>query len=400
MRVAIIGGGIVGVTAALTLAEAGVEVVVAERGSVAGEASGLNAGVIGGGGWGHSPDLDVTLKMGSRERYLDLVDDRGHDIGLERTGTLTLLRTPDELAWAEATIAADRAAGRVTELIDHAGLVELEPSADRRLLGGILDPLGTRAEPVAATKAFASAATAAGALVETGTSVDGLRPAPGGGWEVELDADRPEWRRTIGADVVVIAAGPWCAEIGALVGVDIPIQPVRGQMWASAPQPAFLRHAIASAESLLAWSAEQPDGHEPPDLTHRHGRRCTRHLYGRQRRNGEIIFGGDRVATADRTIDSDGIAVNHGHVGELLPRVAALPAVRTWAGLMPFSTDGRPLIGPIPEADGLFLAGGLASSGFGRGPMTGRLVAELVLGVTPAVDLSTVSPAGRVHPLS
>lgn len=397
MKAVIIGAGVVGATAALTLAENGAEVVLLDRGSVAGEASGLNAGVIGGGGWGDRPDIDVALKMGSRDRYLDLVDQRGHDIGLDRTGTLTLLRTEDELAWALATVEADRAAGRSTELLDPAGLRQLEPDLDPDLLGAILDPLGLRAEPVAATRAFALEAERAGATLLTDTAVTGLRPTTGGGWTVDLDLDRAA--ETIGADVVIIAAGPWCADLGRLVDVQVPIVAVRGQMWASRPIHPMLRHAIASAESLTAWAGEDatPDD-EPPMLTHRGQSRRTRHLYGRQRPNGELVFGGDRVLTTDRAVDDEGIAVNHGHVAELVPLVGDLPVVRTWTGAMPFSLDGRPLVGPIPGHDGLFLAGGLASSGFGRGPMTGRLVAELAAGTPPSADVSALDPLGRVTP--
>lgn len=66
---------------------------------------------------------------------------------------------------------------------------------------------------------------------------------------------------------------------------------------------------------------------------------------------------------------------------------------------MPFSLDGHPLIGPVPGHDGLFLAGGLASSGFGRGPMAGQLIADLVTGCDPGVDLADVAPGDRVRPL-
>ncbi len=265
---------------------------------------------------------------------------------------------------------------------------------------------------MAATEAFAAEARIAGATIEIETAVRGLRRSPGGGWEVTVDrrpgsAEAPPGASVLGADAVIIAAGPWSAELGSMVGVRVPVVAVRGQMWASAAQPPLLRHAIASAESLLAWSDEartgliaQTEGDEiPPQLTHSGADRLTRHLYGRQRQNGEIVFGGDRVLTTDRSVDQDGITVNHDHVAELLPPVRTLPPARTWAGLMPFSIDGRPLIGPVPDNDGLFLAGGLASSGFGRGPMTGRLAAELVLGRTPDYDLTSVSPAGRVDPL-
>ena len=412
MDVVVIGAGIVGTSAALTLAERGVSVAVLDRGPVAGQASGLNAGLIGGGGWGDRPDVEVTLKMGSRQRYLDLAQERGHDIGLDLTGTLTLIRTEAEWDWAAATVEASRRAGRQLELATGAELLDLEPNVDPGLAGAILDPLGARAEPVAATRAFAVEAQRAGAVIETGCTVTGLRPRAGGGWEVQVDRARPG---AVGAEAVIIAAGAWCAELAALVGVEVPIVAVRGQMWASEPRPQMLRHALAACESPLAWSLDRAgrvegqgavgegagDGLAPPELTHRAGRRLTRHLYGRQRPNGELVFGGDRVwtSTDDRTVDGDGIAVNHAHVAELLPLVARLPPARTWSGLMPFTRDGRPLIGPVTEVghDGLYLAGGLASSGFGRGPMAGQLVADLVTGRDPAVDLGPVSPAGRVR---
>ena len=395
MEVVVIGAGIVGVSAALTLAERGADVVVLERGSVAGEASGLNAGIIGGGGWGDRPDIDVALKMGSRDRFVDLAERRGHDIGLDLSGTLALIRTGQEWDWATAVVEADREAGRCLELLTTSELVDLEPGADRDLLGAILDPVGARAEPAAATRAFAAEALSAGARIETGCAVSALRPLPGGGWEVRSQG-RAE---AFAADAVIIAAGPWCADVGAMVGVEIPIVVVRGQMWASKPQPPALRHGIAAAESSLAWSVETPSNQGPPELTHRLGRRLTRHLYGRQRPNGEIVFGGDRVLAADVTVQMDGIETNHDHVAELLPQIAKLAPMRTWAGLMPFSLDGRPMIGPVPGHEGLFLAGGLASSGFGRGPMAGQLVADLVMGVDPNLDITSVVPGTRVGPL-
>ncbi|MGH1489146.1 MAG: NAD(P)/FAD-dependent oxidoreductase, partial [Acidimicrobiales bacterium] len=336
--------------------------------------------------------------MGSLERYVDLVEQRGHDIGLDRTGTLTLLRTEEEWRWASATVEADRRAGRRLELLSSSELIDLEPAADPSLLGAMLDPLGARAEPVAATTAFAREAVGAGASILTDQSVEDIRPTAGGGWEVSTLAKGSGRVAVLGADAVIIAAGPWCRTLGAMAGLEIPIVAVRGQMWASAPQAPLLRHAIAAAESALAWSNEPPDGDMPPSLTHRDERRLTRHLYGRQRPGGEIVFGGDRVLTWDRTVDQDGITVNHGHVAELLPAVRQLPPARTWAGLMPFSIDGQPLIGPIPGHAGLFLAGGLASSGFGRGPMTGQLIADLVLGRDPGHDTTSVAPGRRIGP--
>jgi sarcosine oxidase subunit beta len=182
------------------------------------------------------------------------------------------------------------------------------------------------------------------------------------------------------AAALVIAAGAWCSSIGALVGVRIPIVPVRGQMWATAALAPRVFQTIASAESACHWQQQPGNDYEtPPDLTHRGTTRLTRHLYGRQTRAGEIIFGGDRqLVGTNKVPDAAGITVNHAHAAEVLPMLCDLPIARTWAGLMPFTLDGAPLIGQIPQRRNLYIVSGLASSGFGRGPMAGKLLADYI----------------------
>jgi sarcosine oxidase subunit beta len=385
-EVLVIGAGIAGASAAMFLAEAGRSVMLADRGRVAGEASGLNAGMIDAPGWGPEPDLEATLKMGSLELFRRLQVDRGIDIGFRQCGQLVLLRYED-WDWAVAGVVGGSQVGSTAELIDRRTVRSLEPAVADRVAGAILTPGVGRAEPVAATTGFARAAVAAGAELAVGSEVTDI-DATSGGFVVGVAGER------VGTDVVVVAAGPWCADVGRLVGLEIPIVPVRGQMWATAPLPPVLFHTIAAAESTRVW--EESAVTDPPQVTHRDGHRLTRHLYGRQRANGEVIFGGDRVPESPPTPDPEGIAANHAHAVELLPFLAAHPPARTWAGLMPFSRDGRPLIGAIDAQPGLYVVGGLASSGFNRGPMAGRLVADLVgRGIRPAV-LDAADPAGRV----
>jgi glycine/D-amino acid oxidase-like deaminating enzyme len=153
---------------------------------------------------------------------------------------------------------------------------------------------------------------------------------------------------------------------------------------------------MASAESQHTWHLDP--GGEPPFLTIRDGKRVTRHLYGRQRRNGEIIFGGDRELVGwNTTPDADGIEVNRAHAAEVLPFLQDLKTARTWAGLMPFPLDGKPLIGRIPGREHLWIVTGLASSGFGRGPMAGKLLADCLHTGTPAPVLSEADPSPRIR---
>jgi glycine/D-amino acid oxidase-like deaminating enzyme len=251
-------------------------------------------------------------------------------------------------------------------------------------------PLRSQADPLKATRAFARLAERGGARVLTHHEVTAVAPRSAGGYSVGTSHGE------VVAGHVVIAAGAWSGPLGALLDLDVPIAPVRGQMWATAPQPPRVFQTMSAAESALDWHRDR--GGAPPDLTHRDGRRVTRHLYGRQRRTGELIFGGDRELMGwSTTPDARGIETNRGHVIELLPFLTELPVSRTWAGLMPFPLDGRPLIGRIPGRDGLWIVTGLASSGFGRGPMSGKLLADFLhTGVSSPV-LAEADPIGRVR---
>ncbi len=267
-----------------------------------------------------------------------------------------------------------RGAGYRVDLLETADARAVEPELAPGLLGAVHAPLAAQADPVKATVAFAELAAAAGASVLTNAEVTGLRLRSPSGWHVVSTTGE------LVAGSVVIAAGAWSGAVGVLAGLEIPIVPVRGQMWATEPATPVVFPSIFSAESPHTWELEGGSG-EPPELTHRAGTRVTRHLYGRQRRNGELVFGGDRELAGWEAVPAPaGIEVNRSHAAEVIPLVAELPVVRTWAGLMPFTLDGKPLIGRVPGRDDLWIVGGLSSGGFGAGPMAGKLLADALRG--------------------
>ena len=392
-EIVIIGGGIAGASAAFHLAAHGRSVVVLERGDVASAASGQNMGGIDSYGWGHAPDLQAHLTAGSIEIFEAVQSDLGEDIEFRRSGGIQAIRTSEEHEYERERVETIRKRGQVAELLTTREVRAIEPGFSPALLGALYAPLRGQADPVKATQAFARLAERRGARVLTHHEVSAVAPRADGGYVV----------RTSGGDVVggalVIAAGAWCGPVGAMLGLDIPIVPVRGQMWATAPLTPRSFHTISAAESPLAWSRDR--GGAPPDLTHRDGRRVTRHLYGRQRRNGEIIFGGDRESLGYVTTpDPKGIEVNRDHAISVLPLLAEAPIARTWAGLMPFPFDGKPLIGRIPGRENLWIVSGLASSGFGRGPMAGKLLADYLHTGTPAPVLAEADPTRCVRELA
>ena len=373
-EVIIIGGGIAGASAACHLAGYGRGVTLLERGEIASEASGVNAGGVGALGWGHAPDLETHLTMGSLQIFRQLQLELGYDIEFRASGGLQVIQNAEQYAYARDRALALQSRGYTAELLDINAARSIEPELNPQLAGALYFPWRGQADPRQATRALASAAAARGARILTGQEVTGLiRTADG---DYRIACPDAEYR----AGTLILAAGAWCRPLGALLGIDIPIVPVRGQMWATRPMPPRVFHGMAAVESYAHWSANPGgDADTPPELTHIGSRRVTRHLYGRQTRDGEIIFGGDRQAVGyDRAVDAGGIEVNFSHAAEILPFLGQLSIDRAWSGLMPFSRDGRPIIGKIPQPDNLYIVSGLASSGFGRGPMAGKLIADYV----------------------
>jgi len=372
--VLIIGGGMAGSATAFHLAKRGRDVTLLERGEIASEASGQNMGGLGGAGWGNMPDLLSYLTMGSLEIFKELQIDMGYDMEFRQTGSLTGIHTEEQYNYLEDRVLLQRSNGYDGELLTPREARAIEPELNPELLGYMYLPGRGQADPVKSTRAFAHAAEKAGVSIDTGQNVIAIKVQGDGGYSIETDS--AEYR----CQTLVLAAGSWCGPVGNMLGLEIPIKPIRGQMWATDIMPPRLFHTLSSAESSLTWSRDNgADDSTPPYLTHKGDRRLTRHLYGRQRKNGEIIFGGDRQDLGFNTNPDDlGIEVNRGHASEVVPLVADLPIARTWAGLMPFSLDGSPIIGKIPLRNNLYIVSGLASSGFGRGPMAGRLAAEYI----------------------
>jgi glycine/D-amino acid oxidase-like deaminating enzyme len=388
-EILIVGGGIAGASAAYHLAALGRRVALLERGEIASGASGVNAGPLDSIGWGDRPDLQAHLTAGSVDIFKAVQLDHGEDIEFRQSGALQAIHTPEQYEFERRRIEALRARGHQVELLATRDVRSLEPGFSPRLLGAMYSPLRSQADPGRATRALAALAARRGARILTNHEVNALAPRSAGGYR----ARTPQGE--IVAEALVLAAGAWCGPVGALLGLDIPIVPVRGQMWATPPAPPSVFQTISSAESQHAWHLDP--GGEPPFLTIRTGVRVTRHLYGRQRRDGELIFGGDREQVGwNTTPEPAGIEVNRGHATEVLPFLAGLGIARTWAGLMPFPLDGKPLIGRVPGRENLWIVGGLASSGFGRGPMAGKLLADYLHTGTPAPVLAEADPVGRI----
>lgn len=390
-EILIIGGGIAGTATTYYLTKAGHKVTLLERRAIAGEASGLNAGTMWASGWGNVSSLETTLSMGGLEIMKTLQFDLGLPLGFRQSGSLKVLQTEEEFAYFQTRARELSAMGHRVEVLDAREARSLEPSLGPAIQGACYSPYGSSADPALTTRTLAERAHRQGAEILPQQEVTTLRCLDSGMYQVGTLRERFQ------AATLILAAGPWCRELGSLLGLDIPVFAVRGQMWATEPQPPRIFHSIGAAESELAWhKAPYSDEHTPLELTHRGGQRVTRHLYGIQTYSGEIIIGGDRQVDVARAPDPAGIEVNRHHAIELFPFLHGCPIKRTWSAWMPFTREHRPIIGQLPRFERLYVLTGLSSSGFEWGPMAGKLLAEYVHSGVPSPVLAEADPVLQV----
>jgi glycine oxidase len=346
----IVGGGVVGCAVAWSLAREGLRVMLLERDAVAAHASGAAAGMLLPAGEVRGPgplfDWGVRSLALFPEVTAELRERTGVDPELEASGALHVAVTEPE---AEAL--RRRAAelpGLDLEWLDGDAARDAEPHLSERAAGAIWSPREAHVRSPLLAQGFAAAARLLGARVETGVEVTGLLRR--GGRVVGVATHAGERH----AGQVVLCTGAWAPACQAWLGADpgIPVEPVRGQIVSlEAPAPG-LRTLLVAAKTYLV-----------------------------PKRDGSIVVGAteERVGF-DCRVTADGVAGLLDAASSLAPALRTATFRSAWAGLRPTTPDGLPLIGPHPEAEGLLLAAGHHRNGVLLSPVTGRLVADLVLG--------------------
>lgn len=338
--VVIIGGGVTGLSAGWWLARAGVDVLVLDKGIVGWEASGRN-----GGGATH-----VYSPFGLEEQRLWPEMDTLLGYPTEyQPNRIRVALSEAQLALyrRNAEIAAER--GFRTDFLDVKQLKELVPIIGENAIGGVYMHFGGHANPQRTVQAYAWALQDHGGRIYQHTTVTGVGTTGGRVTSVETT------RGTLGADVVVIAAGPQTGLFAAMVGAYLPLAPSRVEMIATEPLPLMFRGGV--------------DGNG---------------LYGRQTLRGNLVYGGgphewvDVPGMATPEHPSTPLLRSIGRrLAELFPGAAHLRLIRGWAGIVENTPDGLPVVDRLASPDNVIVAT-MSSVGFGLSPAVGRGISELV----------------------
>lgn len=369
--VIVVGGGIVGAAAAAAAARRGARTLLVERAAVASAASGRNSGAV----WQPADLVLDALYRESLARYRALEQEAAaRDVGFglpERpAGILTLGRDADAI---RATVTGWQASHPWlgASFVDEAALRQLEPSLAPGLVACRLD-IGFPVAPAAATHAFAAVARATGATIEYATVEEIVTE---GGRVRGMTADG----RRLDAGAVVVAAGPWTPQLLDPGGRWRPIRPFWGVV-VEVKLPTPPRHVLEAAgiEDVIApgalrapRTAEEAQGVVDFSLVTAGGRSALGSTF--------LPAEPDPAAFVGRLVAGGAAWV---------PAIASAEVRGVRACARPVALDGRPLVGPVPGIDGLFVAAGHGPWGISTGPASGAHVAALALGDRDGVPAS------------
>jgi sarcosine oxidase, subunit beta len=348
--VVIIGGGAVGASTAFHLATAGVgDIVLLERETLA---SGSTSRSAGGARLQFADELNVRLSLRSLdefERWGALIGEHVSfvpEIAFHQHGYLFLLDSDEQMEIFRAAIELQHSLGVPSRELTPAEALEIVPQLELDgIIGATFCPRDGHMSPEAVVQGYAAAAVARGAQVLQSCPAIAIEHAGG-----QISGVRTE-RGTIATDTVVCAAGAWSREVGAMIGIDIPVHGEPRHMWFS-PERGGLRPDLPLTidfSSSFYFHAEGPG----------------------------IVFGGREEALED-------VAE---HALERLPLIVDLPIQSSWWGYYEVSPDHNAIVGEVADPGRFLYATGFSGHGFQQAPAIGEHLAQLIRGEQPLFDL-------------
>jgi sarcosine oxidase subunit beta len=351
----IIGGGVIGLSAAFHLAAAGVRgVVVVERDRVG---QGSSAKPLGGVRATFSDPGNILLGQRSLEAFERFSADFGADIGLRQVGYLFLCRTEEAVAEVEASTALQRSLGGSGRMVSPDEAVRLNPYLNgEALLAASFSPRDGYAEPGRVVAAYRCAATELGVRVCEGAEVLGIHRT---GAQINAVATGLGSIRT---SRVICAAGAWSAQVAAMVGVPLPVEPVRRQIGITPPEGGLPTVPFTLDLATTLYFHNSGDG---------------------------LLLGISDTAQApgfDRDFSLEWQPAFDRAAAVVAPSLVGREFASGWAGLYENTPDHNALIGTSATVPGFSYATGFSGHGFLQAPAVGEVVRDLYLGREPFLD--------------
>jgi sarcosine oxidase subunit beta len=359
--VVIIGGGIVGSSIAWHLTEAGCrDVLVIERESAQGKGS--TGKSMGGVRAQFSTPVNIQMSLYSIPFYAGFDERLGHPAGYRPQGYLFLATRQSHLDYLRANFEKQTALGLKTVLMLQAEEIRcmLPELRSNDILGGTFCSTDGFVDPYSVMNGFMASAIEKGATLWKKTELTGVVKDTGGIAAVDTTRGRVATR------TVVNAAGAWAAQVAAMAGLELPVQPLRRMLVPSEPFDDF-PHSSPMVIDMSTGFHFRPEGRgfllawNDPDETP-----------GYKTDFEPSFIEKILVRAADRVPVFENLAIN--------PK-------RAWAGLYEMSPDHHAILGPVSGMPGFYLANGFSGHGVMHAPSTGKILSDLILkGQTDVVD--------------
>jgi glycine/D-amino acid oxidase-like deaminating enzyme len=373
----VVGAGVVGAAVARELAGAGAAVTVLDRAASAGGTSSAGEGNLLVSDKGPGAELELARRSLTlwTELATALPDELGPGfpgIEFEAKGGLVVATTDEGAHALRDFAAAQRDAGIAAIPVGAAAAAELEPDLTRALTAAVHYPQDAQVQPAIATEALLASARRRGAVVRQGVEVTG---------GVRRGGRLAGVRTTAGelhADHVVVAAGPWSAEVAQRLGVRLPVRPRRGTILVTTPMPRRIRHKVYDADYVGAVGSDDAALRTSSVVE--------------STAAGTVLIGSSRERRGfDERIEAQVLAEIAAKALVLFPFLADVAVMRAYGGFRPFVPDHLPVVGPDPRLSGLWHATGHEGAGIVLSPATAELLADLMSGTAPRG--ATATPA-------
>lgn len=406
----VIGGGIIGVFAAYYLALRGLSVALVEKGRIGAEQSSRNWG------WCRQQNRD-SRELPMATRSLDLWEsfgaESGENTGFSRCGLLYLSNDDTELeGWARWCDFA-RTAGVTTRMLDATEATRHGAATARTWKGGVFSPSDGTADPANAAPAVGRAILRRGSTVHQMCAARGLETEGG-----RVSAVVTE-RGVIRTRIAILAGGAWSSSFCRQAGIRLPLASIRSSILSVSQGASGLPDAIHTSAVSVTKRGDGGytlaiSGRGRVDPSAQQLRFAPQFLPMFVRRWRSLLPGGlegmrsghetlhrwrldrptpmERVRILDPAPDQGTIQLTHRRALELLPALSDTKITAAWAGYIDSTPDGVPVIGEVSSLPGLILAAGFSGHGFGIGPGSGHLIADIVTGAAPIVDPNPYRP--------
>ena len=407
-EVVIVGGGVIGVSTALFLAQRNIPVTLLEKGRVAAEQSSRNWGWVR--KQGRDAD-ELPIVIEAIRLWRQLADECGEDIGLTQTGVTYLANSDKDMAGFDEFMRIAAIHDLDTRLLDANETANFIKGMSRKFAGAMTTPSDMRAEPWLAVPALARLAVRKGATIVENCAARAL--------EISAGRIKGVWTEAgfIESSTVLVAGGAWSSLLLRKHGVSIPQLSVRATVAATEPMPEI--HAGAAADDHIAFRRRQDGGYTlapggsnllyvGPDAF-RHATKYLTALMAKPLGTRYFPFAPSAypdgwLTPRDWAPDSrspfeamrvlnpaperSGLRSVERNFKRLFPQFETVRLKTAWAGMIDAMPDVVPVVDRVAAIGGLFVATGMCGHGFGIGPGIGRVVSDLIQGNDVGHDLS------------